>query len=373
MKIRIIFDNKYPTLGAASRRIQNYELGLKKVGADIEVISFPPPTNNILLVFLIPFYTVRRLINLNLKADIFFIYGFGWFSKLAFIIYSQFSGGKVFFELNEKPYTLHGSGRREIILKYTNSMSLFLLTNFVYRFADGFITISDPLSEFAAKYAGKKAFIKKIPILIDSDYYSSEKINLEILHRPYLLHTAMLNDHKDGIINVFEAFAIIHKTYKIPLHFYLTNRIGLPQDIKAIDRIVEENVLSQFVHYLKKPDDDMVLQYQRECLCTVLNKNNTEQNRFNFATKLGEYLILAKPVISTKIGEVQNYLSDGESCFFVNTNSPEEIAEKIAFTFNNPEEAARIGLNGKSVALKYFDQKTNAGTLYDFFTQVISG
>ena len=61
----------------------------------------------------------------------------------------------------------------------------------------------------------------------------------------------------------------------------------------------------------------------------IINKRPNLQNRYCFATKLGEYLLTGKPVIISDVGEAKNYLKDGESAYIVDSGQPNLIAKKI--------------------------------------------
>jgi glycosyltransferase involved in cell wall biosynthesis len=298
------------------------------------------------------------------------VYGFGWVSKLFIVFYNRIRGNKVIFEVNEKPYSIRATGRSDIILKYFAPVNLYFLTRFVYPFVDGFIVISEPLKDFVEKYASKNTKIIKIPIIVDFDYYANYALTDNGLKKPFMIHTATLNDIKDGIIDVFKAFVIVHKKTKIPLHFYLSNRIGLKTVIDTIEKLIRENSLNEYVHFLNQPDDDTIVRYQANATLTVINKADTDQNRHNFATKTGEYLALGIPIITTRIGEIENYLEDDVSCLFINPSSIYEMAAKIEYIIRNESKAKIIGQNGRQIAKMYFDANIQNRVLVDFLYKI---
>lgn len=354
MKIILLYCNKYPSIGAASRRIQNYIKCLQNSGVEIEVFSINFPLYNILFSFIIPIHTLYNLFLKNIKTDILFVYGFGWVSKLLIVIYGKLKKSKIVFEVNEKPYSIRDGRRLDILLKYFAPFNYYCLTRIVYPFVDGFIVISESLKELTIKHASYKCKIIKIPILVDYDYYN-KSINTNIeLQYPFMIHSAVLNDSKDGITDVFKAFALIHTQHKIPLHFYLTNKKGLKRVVNTVYEIIRENKLEKYVHFLDNPDNSILLKYQTSCYLTVINKINNEQNKYNFSTRIGEYLALGKPIITTEIGEVVNYLEDNKSCLYVTQNFPKSIADKIAYLLKNPDVADIIGKNGKKIAYEHF-------------------
>lgn len=373
MKIIILHDGKYPGISAGAKRIALYEKAIKKFTSKIYVESLTPYRNDLFLKPLIPFVILLELIKRNLKADIILIYGYGWVSKLIIVLYCKILNIKTILEINEKPYSIRESGRRDILLKYFAPVNLFFLTHIVFPIVDGFIVISEELKIFVNQFASANGKILKIPILVDFKFYSEYRVNNKFeVKQPYILHASTLNDAKDGIISVFKAFAIIHKKFNYPVHFYLTNKIGLKKVIKVIEEIIKTNDLEKYVHFLNEPSDEILINYQKACSLTVINKINSEQNRFNFSTRLGEFLALGKPVITTRIGEVKNYLQNGVNCLFVEPNSSEEIAEKIIYLINNKDQADKIGRDGQEIAKKFFDYTLYSEKLKIFFNEINS-
>ncbi|MGD8779517.1 MAG: glycosyltransferase [Ignavibacteria bacterium] len=370
MKIKILYSNKYPSIGAASKRIKNYEKGLSKVGVDVEVIPIPPLSQNPLLQFIVPVYTLSVLMKKKIKADILFVYGFGWVSKLLIIFYGKIKKSKIVFEVNEKPYSIRGSGRRDIVLKYFAPLNLFCLTRLVFPFADGFVVISEALKKFVEKHSSKNCAIIRIPILVDYEYYANYGPKENNFKTPFMVHTATLNDVKDGILAVFHAFILVHKKHKIPLHFYLTNRIGLTSVVNKIDNLIKENNLEDYVHFLDSPDNETLINYQANANLTVINKVDSDQNRHNFATKTGEYLALGIPIIITKIGEVVNYFNDS-NIIFLEENFADRIAEKIVFVLKNKYQVEKIAEQGKYLAQNVFNYKKQCIRLTEFFNNLL--
>ena len=92
----------------------------------------------------------------------------------------------------------------------------------------------------------------------------------------------------------------------------------------------------------------------------------SEQNIYNFATKIGEYSALGKPIITTGIGEVVNYFKDNVNCLYVPPNNPRAIAEKIVYLLKNPDKSVQIGAEARKLAYQSFDYKQNSQKLNSF-------
>lgn len=372
MNILIILDGRYPSPDATSKRLNCYMRALASAGHKVEILPiylYPKTYLHVLMnVFVKPIVVLWRVFRRINNFTTVFIYGFGWISNLAILFVCKLKRKSVAIEVNEKPYSIKGS-RRDYILKYFNPVHDFFLTRIVYTLIDGFIVISDPLFQYISKYSKRKSLILKVPILVDFDYYQQLTIKPPLLD-PYILHTATLNDHKDGLSNVFLAFAKVVSNRKIGLHFYLTSQNGMRHIKEKINEIIDKNNLEDYVHFLGDLDEESLFHAQSHCQMVIINKTDSVQNRYNFATKLGEYLALGKPVITSKIGEVQDYLNHDQSCLFVNPSDSDDIALAIEKLLDNPDMAMQIGMCGRQVAQNSFDYKIYESALSTFFNQL---
>jgi glycosyltransferase involved in cell wall biosynthesis len=90
-----------------------------------------------------------------------------------------------------------------------------------------------------------------------------------------------------------------------------------------------------------------------------------ERSIARFPNKIGEYLASGRPVVTTAIGDIPNYLTEGESAFLVKPDDVVGFADAIIRILNNPGQAEQIGKNGATVAAKHFDPKANGKRITD--------
>jgi len=374
MRLLLVIYGRYPSPDASSKRIANYisALHIEKHQVDVLPLAFSKRSNFslFLLEFFIPFLVFFKVLFKAHHYSSVFVYGFGWISKLLIILACRLKRKPVAIEVNEKPFSINGGSRRDIILKYFVPINEFCLKKIVFPLVDGYLVISDKLYEYVSKYKKSSAIVCKIPILVDYQFYQEEisKPNCSI---PYILNSARLNDHKDGIINVFKAFSILINQEGIDLYFYLTSSIA-PKDItKRIEDIIRENKLQTKVIFLGDLDENTLLSYQSHCSMLVLNKVDSVQNRYNFATKLGEYMALGIPIITSQIGEVTHYLSDEVSCLYIDSKNPKDIAAAMIRILKDEDLAHNLGQEGKRIAEDEFDYAKQSKRISEFFSNLL--
>ncbi len=139
------------------------------------------------------------------------------------------------------------------------------------------------------------------------------------------------------------------------------NRIlSLIQELSLIDKVT-------LTGYISKRELDEIT---RNALALLSAKPNNRQNRYNMATKVGEYLLTARPVIVSAVDAVCHYLSHRENAFVV---KPDEnaIAKELSFILDHPDKADHIGLMGRYIARQYFDYKLQMQKTEAFFKELI--
>ena len=81
-----------------------------------------------------------------------------------------------------------------------------------------------------------------------------------------------------------------------------------------------------------------------------------------FPFKLGEFLATGKPVIASRVSDVDMFLANGHNAMLVQPGSSTEVCEAAEFFINNPESAAAIGLRGREVAKSLFEMNLPAAS-----------
>ena len=97
----------------------------------------------------------------------------------------------------------------------------------------------------------------------------------------------------------------------------------------------------------------------------VLARPDNIQAKYGFPTKLGEYLLSGNPVVVTRVGDIPQFLKDGESAYVAEPGNVEEIALKIIEALTS-HEAPKIGLRGAEVAMREFNSETESKKIIKF-------
>ena len=77
------------------------------------------------------------------------------------------------------------------------------------------------------------------------------------------------------------------------------------------------------------------------------------------------------PVISTNQGAIIESVKEGLNGFIIESNNPVQLAEKIKYLMENPEQRKKMGEAGRSIYLANFTEKKMVERLTNVFNQLI--
>lgn len=86
-----------------------------------------------------------------------------------------------------------------------------------------------------------------------------------------------------------------------------------------------------------------------------------------FAWTIAEAMACSKPVVSTCVGGIPEFVSDGLTGFLVPPAYSDAISEKILVLLNDAEMRSMTGKMGRKVPERDFDLKKNVSGLVKFY------
>ena len=132
--------------------------------------------------------------------------------------------------------------------------------------------------------------------------------------------------------------------------------------ISLIDKKYFENV--EFYGYV---DDKTLDDFYSKCSLFVAPSIYE-----SFGIIFLEAMNTAKPVIGTTAGGIPEVVESGKTGFLVEPGNEKELAEKIIYILDNPEEGRKMGKNGKKRLEELFSDEKFANDSLTIYSQVIT-
>ena len=259
-------------------------------------------------------------------------------------------GIKVYHERTEHPKAVKVSKCKFYNIHYNDDCSR----------ADGIFVISNALKTYFESVGVAEEKVHVINMVVDAKRFD-HIVKAEGVE-PYIAYCGKASNIKDGVDDLIKAFAIVAKQRE-NIKLYVigeappkeSNNHDLVETLGLTDRIVFTGVV---------PAKEMP-QLLVNAQMLALARPNSLQNKYGFPTKLGEYLLSGNPVVVTKVGDIPLFLHDKETALMSECRDVEAFAHNIIWALDHPEEARKIGQNGKEVAERSFNYLTETKKMCD--------
>lgn len=269
-----------------------------------------------------------------------------WFLK--WFLFFKKKDTKIFHERTEFP----NLNVEKSIKKYNKLCSKF----------DGIFVISNAIGKYFTNVGVDENKIYRFPMLIEPCRFENiQKTETE----KSIAYCGDMGGNKDGLFDLIEAFYIFHKQ-RANVKLYLIGDAKNKVEFKNIQNRVIEKGLDKYVIFTGCVGRDEIPLYLKNASVLVLVRPNNYQSQGGFPTKLGEYLATGNPVVITRTGEIDHYLTDNKDCFFVEPNNSIAFAEKVQYVFENYDLAKKVGIEGNRKVYTDFNYKVQTQKLIEF-------
>lgn len=241
-----------------------------------------------------------------------------------------------------------------------------LFENRFFRLLDGMAIMTNHLKDHYLKFPLPQPTFLHLPMTVNLERFQGSYPLMNGFQKPYIAFVGVMNDAKDGVSILINAFASIAKDFS-QFSLYLVG--GWNYDTPYHLKLIMDLELESKVFWKNEYPRDKIPAIIKNADLLVLPRPDSHQAKGGFPTKLGEYLATGNPVCATIVGEIPNYLVDGESVYFANAGSIDSFANAMRRALSNPEEAKKIGANGLKVTEKHFNKDIQANILNDFLNE----
>jgi len=239
------------------------------------------------------------------------------------------------------------------------------LTSRIRDLSAGVIVISSYLEKKFRTLTQGKVPVHIMPISVDMDRFPEKP---KRMNSTVSLFYAGTFGKKDGISVLLDAFDALAERYK-NVRLVLTGR-GDGEAMKEFFtrwEISPHKERIDFKGYLEEKDYYALLN-NADIPC--MTRVDLSFAHAGFPFKLGEFLATGKPVIASRVSDVDRVLTHGKNAMLVQPGAGMEICKAAEYLIDNPESAAAIGIRGREAAKSFFDYKEQGKALRIFLKDI---
>ncbi len=232
---------------------------------------------------------------------------------------------------------------------------------------DGIALMTKTLINHYLQYPKPHPEFLHLPMTVDLERFNLPEDSLSNFEKPYIAYVGVMSNAKDGVNILIEAFHKISKQFPAyRLYLIGTWNYDTPDHLQMI----KEYSLKDRVFWMKQYPREKIPAIIKNADLLALPRPDSKQAQGGFPTKLGEYLATGNPVCATRVGEIPDYLKDRESVYFADPGSLGSFVDAMTLALSDPEEAKKIGMNGRRIAEKHFNKDIQGKILSDFLLKL---
>lgn len=316
------------------------------------------------MAFLFPLFYLkaRHALKRAFRSDydnIIYKYGPPNLFNVGILAYAQRLGYKIVFDIVEDYSTAKNLSRS--VSHRIKMIGINYLIRRVKHLVSGIVVISSHLQKKYDDLSEGEVPLHYRSISVDFDRYPSNSV---CFSDPLTLFYSGTFGRKDGVPVLLEAFDVLaakHKTIRL----VLTGK-GSDEALKPVFARIEASPYKDRINYKGYLDDDAYYAALNAADIPCMTRINIDYARAGFPFKLGEFLATGKPVIASRISDVEALLEDRRDAALVEPGDSGGIAKAVEYLMDHPADAAAIGRCGRAKARALFDYPTQGQLLLKF-------
>lgn len=231
--------------------------------------------------------------------------------------------------------------------------------------ASGMVVISKHLFEKYETIANGNIPIHYCPVTVDMNLYPFSAFEFK---NPVTLFYSGSFGEKDGVLNLISAFDLIAE--KNPaLRLVLTGK-GSTKALFPVMARINESPYKSRIDYKGYLNDHDYYSTLNSIDIPCMTRIDHPYAHAGFPFKLGEYLASGKPVIASRISDVESLLRDRFDAILVKPGDIADIVAAVDYLLKYPDKAKSIGENGRKSSEKNFDYKKQGQRMIAFLAQI---
>ena len=176
-----------------------------------------------------------------------------------------------------------------------------------------------------------------------------------------LVFTGTINTEKDDFFSVIRAISVLKENYpELKLRIYGSAEGSAQAEIEKLSAQLGVADRVEFMGWYKQEDLDLV---RRGALALLVLKRDVSFNRYNFPSRVLDFIDSGRPLIISDLIAHTKYFSDRENAFVISEGDIDHLVSSIKAAIEEPELVGQITRNASSLLDERFDATGNLQTL----------
>ncbi len=301
---------------------------------------------------------VKRAFKPSSKNVIYF-YGPIFIDSIVPLYYAKRLGYTIIFDVIED-FGLAKDVSRSFY-QYARSKIANRISSQIRSLASGIIVISSYLEKKSRSLTQGRVPLHYMSISVDMAFFPR---TLDMNKPIKTLFYAGSFGKKDGVPILLDAFDNLAERHD-NIYLVLTGR-GDSAAMNEFFARVDTSPYKDRIDYKGYLDEKDYYSFLNDADIPCMTRVDLAFAQAGFPFKLGEYLATGKPVIASRVSDVDRFLKNKDNAMLVKAGSSKEVCQAVEFLINDHSSAKAIGERGRETAITYFNNKQQGIDLLDF-------
>lgn len=242
---------------------------------------------------------------------------------------------------------------------------------FVFRLADGVVLIS---TELEGKAQFSRPRLPRIVLPVMSEVESRQVLPSgnadlppDLPADPYVAFCADLNGYLHDALFLIDVIGRTEGACSLVL-------VGAPDksSMQQIAATAASRMVAKRVTVLSHLSDQQLRAVYARARVLLMPLSDDERTRARFPSKLGDYLLSGRPVLTSRVGETGRLLGAGDCVAFAQPMDARDWARSLNDLLEDPDHASDLGERGMVAGVDLFDHRLVTSNLATFLRQLAS-
>lgn len=240
-----------------------------------------------------------------------------------------------------------------------------LIDYHIQQYCDGIIGISNYLIQHIQTKAPNKPIIK-LPAVCDFDELKPIPLSEE---GPFIMYCGTI--YYEAVIEfIIDIFDRLKKDCVYDGKLMLVISGNQDGDWDQLQQRLNQSPAKDLIIVKNNIPYSTLLSLYKTADLLLIPLRNTIQDIARFPHKVGEYTAAGRPVVSTNVGELKQYFTDGENALLTDEYDLDQYVQKIKSVITDPTKYNAIGNKGHELGLAKFDYHSQGKSLHQFIEQL---
>jgi len=203
-------------------------------------------------------------------------------------------------------------------------------------------------------------------------FRTEQNAEAESFERPNsVVHVGLLSKER-GVWIMLDAISDLINIYNLDLTLTLVGRPSSLTLEKQVKNCVQARGIASHIELVGQVSHVEVPRYTRRARVGWVPWQPVEKHCKNIPTKMFEYMACGLPIVASDLPPIRRFIAESACGILVNATNAHEHAEAILYLLDHPDEAQRMGENGRKAVKEKYNWESEGRKLLRLYEELLS-